>query len=436
MWKKIKRFLKILGPGLVTGAADDDPSGIATYSQTGAQFGYNQLWLTPIMLPMMIAIQEVCARIAIVSGRGIAGVVRENYPKAVLYIVVLLLLVANTINLGADLGAMAAAAKLLIPLQPMVLVVFFALFSISMEVFVSYHIYAKYLRYLSISLFTYVLTGFVVTQDWHEIFIRTLIPRVEWNYQFLMIVVGVLGTTISPYMFFWQASQEVEEEIERGETSERGPCFTKCGPIPNVSVKEIRNMRIDTISGMVFSQIATWFIIVTAAGSLHANGITNVATAADAAKALQPLVHSFPYSGEIAQGLFAIGIIGLGLMAVPIFAGSASYAIAETFGWKEGLFHKPSEAKPFYFVMIAATLIGIAINLLGINPMKALIYTAVINGVIAVPLILIILLIGRNRDIMGEHISGFWSNLFGWITFIAMGAAAVLMIVTWLKGKG
>lgn len=433
MWKKIKHFLKILGPGLVTGAADDDPSGIATYSQTGAQFGYNQLWLTPVMLPMMIAIQEVCARIAIVSGKGIAGVVREYYPKAVLYMVVGLLLIANTINLGTDLGAMAAAAKLLIPMHSMILVVFFALFSIAMEVLISYHIYSKYLRYLSISLFTYVLTGFVVSQDWHEIFIRTLIPRIQWNYQFLMIVVGVLGTTISPYMFFWQASQEVEEEIERGEKSVNTECFTKCGPIPNVSVKEIRNMRIDTWSGMIFSQIATWFIIITAAGSLHAHGITDVGTASDAASALQPLVHSFPHSGEIAQSLFAIGIIGLGLMAVPIFAGSASYALAETFGWKEGLFHKPSEAKPFYGVMVAATLIGIAINLIGINPMKALVYTAVINGVIAVPLILIILLIGRNRKIMGEHTSGFWSNLFGWITFVAMGAAAILMLVTWLK---
>lgn len=413
MWDRVKRFLKILGPGLITGAADDDPSGIATYSQTGAQFGYNQLWLTPLMLPMMIAIQEVCARIAIVSGRGIAGVVKEYYPRSVLYVVVALLLIANTINLGTDLGAMAAATRLLVPLPTMVLVVFFALFSIALEVFVSYHVYYKYLRYLSISLFTYVLTGFVVSQDWHEILLRTVLPQVQWNYQFLMLVVGILGTTISPYMFFWQASQQIEEEVECGERDAPDTRVTRRGPVPNVSVQEIRNMRIDTCSGMIFSQIATWFIIVTAAGSLHAAGISGVGTAADAARALQPLVHTFPHSGEIAQGLFAIGIIGLGLMAVPIFAGSASYALAETFSWKEGLFRKPNEAKPFYGVMAVATLFGIAINLIGINPIKALVYTAVINGVIAVPLILIIILIG-------------------WITFIAMGAATIAMFAAWL----
>ena len=429
MWEKAKRFIGILGPGLVTGAADDDPSGIATYSQTGAQFGYNQLWLTPLMLPMMIAIQEVCARMAIVSGRGIAGIVGEYYSRAALYVVVGLLLIANTINLGA----MAAASRLLVPLPSMVLVVFFGLFSIALEVFVSYHTYARYLRYLSISLFAYVLTGFVVTQDWREILARTLVPRVEWSSQFLMIVVAVLGTTISPYMFFWQASQELEEEVERGEWSAPQTRFTRRGPMPKVSAREIRNMRIDTWSGMIFSQVATWFIIVTAAGSLHAGGITDIATAADAARALQPLVHTFPHAGQIAQALFAVGIVGLGLMAVPIFAGSASYALAETFGWREGLFRRPSDAKPFYGVMAAAILVGIAINLVGINPMKALVYTAVINGVVAVPLIFIILLIGSNRRIMGEYTSGFWSNLFGWITFLAMAAAAVLMFATWRR---
>ena len=419
---------------MVTGAADDDPSGIATYSQTGAQFGYGQLWTIPLMLPMMFAVQEMCARIGIVRGRGIAGVVREFYPKSILYTVVMLMLIANTINLGTDLGGMAAALRLIVPLPYLLLISIFALLSISLEVFVSYHIYSRFLKWMSISLFAYVLTGFIVSQDWLSVLRSTFVPHVEWSFQFLLILVGVLGTTISPYMFFWQASQEVEEEIEQGKLCPQPRVrFPKCGPLPIVSPEDIHDMRVDTWLGMLFSQTATWFIIITAAGALHVHGVTDIATAADAARALEPLVKTFHYAGTIAKTIFAVGIIGLGLLAIPIFAGSASYALAETFNWKEGLYRKPSDAPQFYAVMIIATLIGALINLLGISPMKALIYTAVINGIIAVPLILTVLLISNNPIIMGRYTNPRWVSIFGLFTFLAMGAAGILMFIAWLS---
>ncbi len=302
MWRQVKRFFGIIGPGVVTGAADDDPSGIATYSQTGARFGYGQLWMILLMLPMMAAVQEICARIGMVSGRGIAGVVREHYPRPILYGVVGLLLVANTINLGTDLGAMAAATQLLIPLPYLSLTAIFALFSVLMQLFVSYRAYARFLKWMTLSLIAYVLTGFIVSHNWVEVLRATFVPRITFTFEFLMLMVAVLGTTISPYLFFWQASQEVEEEIEKGHVPrDRGLLR---GEISHDDERrEIREMRIDTWSGMAFSQIAAWFIIVTAAGSLHQAGITDVATAADAAKALEPLVHGFANAGKIAEGI-------------------------------------------------------------------------------------------------------------------------------------
>jgi Mn2+/Fe2+ NRAMP family transporter len=288
MWRKLKRFWQIAGPGVITGAADDDPSGIATYSQTGAQFGYAQLWLMPIMLPMMIVLQEICARIGIVTGKGIAGVVREHYPKSVLYAAVVLMLIANIINLGADLGAMAAAAQLSIPLPYILLVGVFGLVSLALQLFISYTRYARFLKWLTISLFAYVLTGFIVSQNWREVLLATFVPNIRFSFQYLMIFVGLLGTTFSPYLFFWQASQEVEEVRANGKLPTTAKHPSGHGPRPAVGPQDIRNMRIDTWSGMVFSQIAAWFVVVTAAGSLHAAAITNVATAADAAKALAP----------------------------------------------------------------------------------------------------------------------------------------------------
>jgi Mn2+/Fe2+ NRAMP family transporter len=440
--QKIKRLLRSAGPGIITGAADNDPSGIATYSQSGARFGYAQLWTIILMLPMMIAVQEMCARIGLVNGKGIAGVVKQYYSKWLLNTVVLLILVANTINLGTDLGAMAEATRLIFPASYTMLTVFYALFSIALVILSSYEIYSRYLKLLAFSLFAYLITGIIVSGSWSRILYSAIVPHIEYNTEFLLLLVGLFGTTISPYMFFWQASQEVEEELRRGllssdldhalcEPVRRPVRFRRCGPLPYIHPGEIRDMRIDTWTGMIFSQSAAWFIIVTTAGTLHTAGVEDINSAAQAAEALEPLVHSFPYAGKIAQLLFAAGIIGLGLMAIPIFAGSASYALADTFGWTQGLRNKLGEAPIFYAVMLISTLVGMLINFLGINPMRALIYTAVINGVAAVPLIFVILKISSNKDIMGAYTNGRWTNILGWATFIIMGVAAIGMLAAY-----
>jgi Mn2+/Fe2+ NRAMP family transporter len=375
---------------------------------------------------MMIAVQEACARIGIVTGKGIAGVVRERFHRGVLYLVVGLVVVANTVNLGTDLGAMAAAAQLILPVSYLGLTVLFAVVCIGLELFVSYRVYSRYLKWMCISLLAYVITGILVSHNWIEVLHAAFIPRVEGGFQFLMVLTGLLGTTISPYMFFWQASQEVEEEIMEGRfCPEEGR--PECDPLPNVHSWDIRLMRIDTVVGMIISQAASGFIILTTAGTLHSAGIRDINTAADAARALEPLVRSFPHAGELAKIIFAVGIICLGLIAVPIFAGSASYALAESFNWREGLYRRLKDAPQFYAIIAAAGLIGLCINFAHINPMKALLYTAVLNGVCAVPLIFVILKIGNSREIMGEYVSGFWSNAVGWITFAGMGLAAVMM---------
>jgi len=419
--KKTKNLLKIVGPGLITGAADDDPSGIATYSQTGAQFGYGQLWTALFLLPFMVAIQEACARIGAVTGKGIAAVVKENYNKKILYGLLALILVANTINIGADLGAMGAAAQLIIPVNFVILTLFFTVLILVLEIFVSYKNYARILKWLALVLLSYPLTVFLISEPWGTILRATLLPHVEFSFAFLFIITGVLGTTISPYMFFWEASEEVEEEKEKH--------LIKHG-IVKPTKAFIRAMRLDNFLGMLSSEAATWCIIIVAATVLNTHGVTNIGTAADAAKALEPLVHSFPDAGTIAKWLFAIGIIGLGLLAVPVLSASASYALTETLNWKEGLNLKLKRAHGFYGVITIATLIGLMINFIGINPMKALVFTAVFNGVAAVPLIFIIARMAGSKKIMGEHKSGVLSNIFVWATFVLMAAAAVAMFAT------
>ncbi len=416
---KFNRFLRILGPGLITGAADDDPSGIATYSQTGAQFGYGMLWTAFFMLPFQAAVQEACARIGGVTGKGIAAVVRHHYSKPVLYAVVLLVLVANTINIGADIGAMAASAKLLIPLPFAVWTLLFTVSMLLLEIYTSYKVYAKILKWLALALLSYPLTVLIIHVDWMEVLRATFIPHIEFNFAFLFIITGVLGTTISPYMFFWQASEETEEEREKHLL---GP-----GGKPHVGWAFIRNMRIDNFIGMFFSEIATWAIIIVAATVLHTSGITTINSAADAAKALEPLVKSFPNAGLWAQILFSVGIIGLGLLSVPVLAGSAAYALSEAFHWKEGLYRKLRQAHGFYGVITIATLLGLIINFIGIDPFKALVFTAVVNGVVAVPLIFLIGKIANRKDIMGEYKSRWLSNVLITLTFLGMGAAAVGM---------
>ena len=423
---KFKRFLRILGPGLITGAADDDPSGIATYSQTGAQFGYGQLWTVVLMYPLMTAIQEACARIGAVTGKGIASVVKANFNKKILYLVVSLVVIANTINIGADIGAMAAAANLIFPIPLAILALFFTAFMLILEIFTSYKTYAKILKWLAFALLAYPITALIAGQNWTEVFKATIIPHIELNFGFFFILTGILGTTISPYMFFWQASEEVEEEISQKRMEIQGK-------VPKISKSFLKNLRIDNALGMLFSEIITLFIIITTASVLNKNGITNITSAAEAAKALEPLVSTFPNSGFLAKTIFATGIIGIGLLAVPVLAGSASYALSEAFGWKEGLSLKLKKAHGFYGVIIVATLIGLGINFVGIDPIKALIFAAVFNGVASVPLIFIIAKIARNEKIMGDYKSGKLSNVLVWSTFTVMLLSAVIMFATIIK---
>jgi NRAMP (natural resistance-associated macrophage protein)-like metal ion transporter len=419
--KKFWRFLTLLGPGLTTGAADDDPSGIATYSQTGAQFGYGQLWTALYMLPFMAAVQEACARIGLVTGKGIAAVVKEHYSKPVLYGVVALVVIANTINIGADIGAMASAAQLLVPVPFVILTLFFTASILLLEIFTNYKLYSKILKWLALALLAYPITVFIVHQPWLTILKATVVPHFELNFAFLFIITGVLGTTISPYMFFWEASQEVEELKEKGEAR---------GIVPKVNNRLIHLMRLDNNAGMIISEITTWCIILVAATVLHNSGVTDIKTAADAAKALEPLVHSFPHAGFLAKFIFSIGIIGLGLLAVPVLSGSAAYAVAEAVNWKASLNLKLKQAHGFYGVITIASLIGLMINFIGIDPVKALVYAAVLNGVAAVPLLFLIAKIASNEKIMGEHKNGALSNVLLWITFVAMGTAAVAMFFT------
>jgi NRAMP (natural resistance-associated macrophage protein)-like metal ion transporter len=421
---RIKGFWRKLGPGLVTGAADDDPSGIATYSQTGAQFGYGQLWTALWMFPLMLTVQEACARIGLVTGKGVTTIVKERYNKTVLYSVVGLVVIANTINIGADLGAMAAGAQLLFHASFILLTLSFTVIILLVEIFTNYKRYAKILKWLAVTLLAYPITLFIVKQPWETVLKNTFIPHFEFSFAFLFIITGVLGTTISPYMFIWEASQEVEELDEKFET-------TKGKPV--IGWMSIKNMRFDNTFGMIFSEFATWSIIVVGGTVLHNHGITNINTAADAAKALEPLVHSFPHAGFLSKLIFAVGIIGLGLLAIPVLSGSAAYSFAEALDWKASLNLTFGKAKGFYGIIIAATVVGLLLNFIGVDPVKALVYAAVFNGVAAVPLIFLVLKISSNEEIMGQYKSGPISKIILWLTFIAMGAAAVAMFFTFGK---
>lgn len=418
---KFKKFLSILGPGLTTGAADDDPSGIATYSQTGAQFGYGLLWTAFYMLPFMMGIQEACARIGMVTGKGIAAIVKENYNRRILYAVVALVVVANVINIGADIGAMAAAARLIVPLPFAVWTLVFTASILVLEIYTTYKVYARILKWLALSLLSYPITVFIVHMPWITVLKATFIPHIEFTFAFFFIITGVLGTTISPYMFFWETSQEVEEVKEKR--------WIKRG-IPQIRQSNIRSMRIDNNAGMIISEITTWSILVVAATVLHNSGVTDIKTAADAAKALEPLVNTFPHAGYLSKLIFSIGIIGLGFLAVPILSGSAAYAVSEAANWKSGLNLKLKRAHGFYGVITIATLIGLIINFVGINPVKALIYAAVLNGVAAVPLIFLIIRISGNEKIMGVYKSGLLSKIVLWITFLGMSGAVLAMFFT------
>ncbi|WP_223693671.1 NRAMP family divalent metal transporter [Leifsonia poae] len=422
--RRLGRLLKILGPGLVTGAADDDPSGIATYSQAGAQFGFATLWTMLLTFPLMVAVQDACMRIGAVTGKGLAAIVRDHYSKWVLYPVVGLLVTANTFNIGSDIGAMASSTHLLMPGVPVAAIaIVFVVVIVVLEVFVSYKVYIRILKWLALALFAYVFTAFLVNVPWGKVIAATVIPQFQLNQSFLYIVVAIFGTTISPYLFFWQTSNTVEDEIAEDRTD-------AAGGAPRISRRYLRRLRVDTTIGMFFSNMVAWFIIVVGAVVLNAAGVTNISTAADAAKALQPLVNSFPNSGYIAQLIFAVGVIGIGLMSIPVLAGSSAYAVTETFNWREGLSRRFMKARAFYAVIIAGTLIGLLLNFVGLDPVQALVLTAVINGIVAVPLIFFIIRLSGRRDLMGANISGPWSRIGLWAAFIVMAAAAIALLTT------
>ena len=415
---KFLKFLSILGPGLTTGAADDDPSGIATYSQTGAQFGYGQLWTAFYMLPFMMGVQEACARTGMVTGKGIAAIVKEHYNSKVLYAVVALVVIANVINIGADIGAMASAAELITPLPFVIWTLLFTASILILEIFTTYKVYARILKWLALSLLAYPITVFIVQMPWSTVLKATFIPHIEFSFAFFFIITGVLGTTISPYMFFWETSQEVEEVKEKK--------WIKNGA-PSIRPGNIRSMRIDNNVGMVISEITTWSILVVGAAVLHKSGVTDIKTAADAAKAIEPLVQSFPHSGYLSKFIFSIGIIGLGFLAVPVLSGSAAYAVSEAANWESGLNLKLKKAHGFYGIITISTLIGLIINFIGIDPVKALVYAAVLNGVAAVPLIYLIIKISGSKKILGKYKSGLLSKTILWVTFLGMGLAAISM---------
>jgi len=424
--RRFSRSLRILGPGLVTGAADDDPSGIATYSQAGAMYGYKLLWMIPFMYPLLLSVQGACSRIGAVTGKGLAELIRNNYSKKMLYLALFLVIVANIVNIGADFGAMAATLQLLVPQIPFATAVIgFAVLMLGLELFIPYKKYAKILKWLAIVLFAYPITAFVVGQPWGEVLAATFNPlNTPFNFTTIMIMVGLIGTTISPYLFFWDTSEVVEDEITHKRLG-----LNKLH-MPKITRRFLKNVWVDNVVGMTLAAITAWFIMLVCATVLNSSGITEITTAADAASAIEPLVQGFPNAGLIAKLIFSIGILGTGLLAIPVLAGSCSYAIAEAFGWKEGLSRKVKKAKGFYIVIIAATVVGLLINFTGIDPIQALVWAAVVNGIAAVPLLTMIARIGRNKEIMGEYKISQIGRIGIWAAFGIMTIAATAMIIS------
>ena len=412
-----KSFLQKLGPGLITGASDDDPSGIATYSQTGAQFGYGMTWLMLVSYPLMIVIQEICARIGRVTGVGIAGNMRKYYPRSLLFGIVSLLCIANIFNLGADLGAMGAAGQLLLGGSLLPYVVFFSVASLLLQMYVPYTRYVKYLKWLTLALFAYVLTAFVAHVNWGQAARATFVPSISLSKKYFTTLIAVLGTTISPYLFFWQASEEAEDvrDNRHEHPLRRAPWQAR---------EQFARIRVDTYVGMAFSNAVALFIILTTAATLHLAGITEIQTSAEAAKALEPL------AGRFAFGLFAVGIIGTGMLAVPVLAGSAAYGVAEAFKWRASLEKRPRDAQHFYGVLAVATLLGLGLNFVGLNPIRALFWSAVLNGVTSVPLMVVTMRMAMNRKVMGEFTLPPYLRVVGWIATAVMLAGSIGLFAT------
>ena len=409
-----------LGPGLITGAADDDPSGIATYSQVGAGFGYGILWTAFFTFPLMVGIQTVSARIGRVTGNGLAANIRRHYPPWLLYVIVVLLLIANTINIAADIGAMGAALKLLIGGSAHWYAIAFGTVSVVLQVLVPFPRYAPMLKALTLALLAYVATAFVVEVPWGEVLHQTLLPTLSLKSDYVVAVVAVFGTTISPYLFFWQASQEVEDQ--RAAAGEE-PLIDA----PGQARAQLRRIKVDTYIGMGFSNLVAFFIMLTAAVTLHLHGITDIQTSAQAAQALRPL------AGDFAFTLFSAGIVGTGLLAVPVLAGSAAYAVAEAFEWRIGLGLRLAQARGFYAIVVVATILGVALNFTPIDPIKALFWCAVINGVVAVPIMAVMMLMAVRKEIMGPFVITRRLKVLGWLATATMAAVVLAMFATWVQ---
>jgi len=410
-------WLQKLGPGLITGAADDDPSGIATYSQAGAQFGFNMLWTVLFTYPLMVGIQVVSARIGRVSGHGLATNIRLHYPAWLLYAVVGLLLVANTINIAADVSAMGQALTLLVGGPAPLYAVGFGLLSLLLQVFIPYRRYVRVLKWLTLALLAYVATAFVVHIPWTVVLLRALLPQLSWKPEYITTVVAVFGTTISPYLFFWQASQEVEEQLAN-------PLAKPLIEAPEQARANLRRIKIDTYIGMGFSNLVAFFIIMTTAVTLNLHGVTDIQSSAQAATALRPI------AGEFAFLLFSAGIIGTGLLAIPVLAGSSAYAMAGAFQWKSSLEDTPAMARQFYAIIAVSTVIGIALGFTRIDPIKALYWSAVINGVISVPIMVVMMLMAVRSDIMGRFVISTRLKVLGWLATLMMAAAVGAMLFT------
>lgn len=414
--RRIKQSLGRLGPGLITGAADDDPSGIATYSQAGAQFGANMLWTVFFTYPLMVAVQVIGARIGRVTGKGLAANLLTVLPRWAVVFLALLLFAANTINIGADIAAMGAAAKLLVGGNAALFTVAAAAISLTLQVFVPYHRYVRYLKWSTLALFAYVGVIFAVQIDWLDTAARTVMPRLQWSPAFITVVVAVFGTTISPYLFFWQTSEEVEDmEMNHQKDLKHS---SRAG-----ARRELRRMTADTFTGMAISNLIAFFIILTTAVTLNRAGQTDIQTSAQAAEALRPI------AGQFAFLMFSLGIIGTGFLAVPVLAGSAGYAVAEAFGLPKGLEKKPGQAKTFYGVIVAATMIAIGSIWLPIDPIKMLFWTAVINGVVSLPILGAMMVLARSHRQMGDYVANSWQTVLGWAAVLAMTIVVVLMLV-------
>ena len=407
------RYFKVLGPGLVTGASDDDPAGIATYSSVGASLGFGMLWTALATFPLMAAVQLVCARIGLVTGRGLAGAVRQHYPRPFLYFACALLLVANVFNIAADLAGMGDAAEMLTGVSSHLWVPAFGVLLIAVTVYMSYATLARALKWLTAVLFAYVIAAFLARPHWRAALVATLVPTLRWDTAFLGAFVAVLGTTISPYLFFWQAAQEVEEERAKGRTT----VAARRGATP----RELREARTDVVTGMAFSNVVMFFIILCTAATLHRAGTHEIDTSRQAAEALRPL------AGDAAYLLFTLGIVGTGLLAVPILAGSASYAVAELFAWRAGLDLRPRQAKRFYLVLAGAIGAGMLLDVLDMNAIRMLFLSAVLNGLLAPTLLVLFLLVGSDARIMGSQVNPRWLNVLGWTATLVMTAAAVAL---------